>query len=251
MKIMLKTAVAMMALAMGATATPAFATTYSLSGDFSNVSNPNGVWSFSRGATNLTHFAQPANGNPLDSAIGNGYWGVGSDYNSTVMKVTTNGAATGSYTNNDFLVGDVILHSTNPGGAGDVFVNWTAPSAGTIDFNSSLWYAHSPITRLNDVTVLLGNTVLGSTTLSNAVNRSNAFTGLAGSGLSVAAGDVLAFRFTPTAGQNFGSLAGISETINFTAFVGNGVPEPATWALMVSGFGLVGSALRRRRVVAA
>lgn len=30
-----------------------------------------------------------------------------------------------------------------------------------------------------------------------------------------------------------------------------GVPEPATWALMISGFGLAGAALRRRRVLAA
>jgi phospholipase/lecithinase/hemolysin len=29
------------------------------------------------------------------------------------------------------------------------------------------------------------------------------------------------------------------------------VPEPATWAMMIAGFGLVGSALRRRRMVAA
>lgn len=33
--------------------------------------------------------------------------------------------------------------------------------------------------------------------------------------------------------------------------VSGGVPEPATWALMISGFGLAGAALRRRRAVAA
>ena len=39
----------------------------------------------------------------------------------------------------------------------------------------------------------------------------------------------------------------------FTNIGGIGVPEPATWAMMIGGFGLVGSALRRRRgdVVAA
>ena len=32
---------------------------------------------------------------------------------------------------------------------------------------------------------------------------------------------------------------------------GGGVPEPASWALMISGFGLAGAALRRRRTVVA
>jgi hypothetical protein len=32
---------------------------------------------------------------------------------------------------------------------------------------------------------------------------------------------------------------------------GGGVPEPASWALMISGFGLAGAALRRRRAVVA
>lgn len=35
------------------------------------------------------------------------------------------------------------------------------------------------------------------------------------------------------------------------AFRVAGVPEPASWALMISGFGLAGASLRRRRTVAA
>ncbi len=36
-----------------------------------------------------------------------------------------------------------------------------------------------------------------------------------------------------------------------TPDVGGGVPEPASWALMISGFGLAGASLRRRRAIAA
>ncbi len=43
-----------------------------------------------------------------------------------------------------------------------------------------------------------------------------------------------------------------NHTVGFyTAISGNTVPEPAAWALMVAGFGLVGSALRRRVVAVA
>jgi hypothetical protein len=38
---------------------------------------------------------------------------------------------------------------------------------------------------------------------------------------------------------------------DFTGGSGPGVPEPASWALMISGFGLAGAALRRRRSFAA
>jgi hypothetical protein len=45
-------------------------------------------------------------------------------------------------------------------------------------------------------------------------------------------------------------------TVALTYFEGSGgggdvVPEPATWAMLIAGFGLVGSALRRRRPLAA
>lgn len=37
---------------------------------------------------------------------------------------------------------------------------------------------------------------------------------------------------------------------DFSTLVGGAVPEPATWALMISGFGMVGATLRRRKTVA-
>lgn len=39
--------------------------------------------------------------------------------------------------------------------------------------------------------------------------------------------------------------------MNIWAYAGGAVPEPAAWALMISGFGLMGVALRRRRGVPA
>ncbi|WP_394760970.1 PEPxxWA-CTERM sorting domain-containing protein [Phenylobacterium sp.] len=45
-------------------------------------------------------------------------------------------------------------------------------------------------------------------------------------------------------------LAFVPGTINVTyAYAAAGVPEPATWALLIAGFGLAGVALRRRRLV--
>lgn len=38
---------------------------------------------------------------------------------------------------------------------------------------------------------------------------------------------------------------------NFTWRAGGGVPEPAAWAMTLAGFGLVGSAMRRRATLAA
>lgn len=50
-----------------------------------------------------------------------------------------------------------------------------------------------------------------------------------------------AFQFTPRSGVVV--LASVATT-------GNGVPEPAAWALMIAGFGIVGGAMRKRRPTA-
>ena len=229
------------------------ATVYSLSGDYSDLSNPNGAWSFTQGATPLAHYAQPSDGNALNPAATNGFYGAGPDFSigPIILKTTQDGSATSpgsfpNYSDNDFLTGDVLVHGTNSGGGADVFINWTAPTAGLINFNSSLWYAHGGVVRSQDITAFLGATNLGTVTITNGVTRSTAITSLNGAGLSVSSGDVLAFRFVPTSGQTFGSLTGISATVDFTAASG-AIPEPGTWALMILGFGTAGGMLRRRR----
>jgi len=53
------------------------------------------------------------------------------------------------------------------------------------------------------------------------------------------------FNGAPGAYQEYASgQGGTFDTIKIGA---GGVPEPATWALMLSGFGLIGATLRRRR----
>jgi hypothetical protein len=46
------------------------------------------------------------------------------------------------------------------------------------------------------------------------------------------------FQLTTTSG----------DTLNVTSIAPGGVPEPANWAMLIAGFGLVGAAARQRRV---
>lgn len=237
-------AVGVVAVCMFLFASSALATTYDLNGDFSNASNPNGVWSFKTGTTLLTHFAQPSDGNSINGAAGNGYWGIGSNFTSftpEIFKTTASGSAVPPYTNADFLAGDVVAHSTNPGG-GAFTVNWTAPGPGTItSYSGSVWYAHSIVTRSNDFALALnGGASLASGTVTPAQNRTNPDNFSSAVAMPVNSGDVLQLALTPTSGQSAGSIAGLNLTVNFAA-----VPEPACGALALIGSFFL-ARLRRR-----
>ena len=116
--------------------------------------------------------------------------------------------------------------------------------------SASTWYAHSPVTRSNDVTVLLGTTTLGSGAVSSTsfAGRGNALN-FSFSNLAVTAGSVLSFFSTPS-GQQFGSIAGLRETVDFTPSVMTApVPEPTTRAMVGMGMGmalLAGVSKRKR-----
>jgi hypothetical protein len=51
-------------------------------------------------------------------------------------------------------------------------------------------------------------------------------------------------------GSSTGNLGSLAVTFDATGGPGGGVPEPASWALMIAGFGLAGGALRHRRSLA-
>lgn len=221
------------------------ATSFDLATDFSNAANPNGAWSFTQGATALTHFATPVDSNPFNASAGDGYWGVGpnfSIYTPEVVRTTADGTASGQ-TTEDWKSGDVVIHSTNPGTGAQLLINWTAPADGVIDYSILAWYAHSAVNRSNDVLVTLDGTLIGSGTVGYGLGytRSTALT-FSGTGVAVDAGDVLAVSFVAAPGQVYGSLAGIGEGVVFTP----AIPEPATWALWLGGALLLLATSRRR-----
>ena len=219
------------------TAASSFAAVYDVQADFSNSDNPNGTWGYMVGNSFLLHSNSP-NPNALNPVLTNGFWGTSPDYNSSIMQATGNGSGASGYTDSDFLAGDVLVHSTNPGTGDPSRIVWTAPEAGEIDYDFSIWYAHSPITRSNTYMLKLNGTPLETGVLLPIDNRPNAHT-YSDTDISVLAGDILEIEIVPTIGQNFGSLAGVGFVVDFT-----GIPEPTTLSVLAAGAVVC---LRRRR----
>ena len=85
----------------------------------------------------------------------------------------------------------------------------------------------------------LGDYVLGGTSASDFTAQQIAFSSLA-----------RYVRFDLLSNYDDDAFVGLSE-VQFQGATAGAVPEPATWAMMITGFGLAGTALRRRRNVAA
>lgn len=57
--------------------------------------------------------------------------------------------------------------------------------------------------------------------------------------------NITSFSFV-TSGSQFGENTIQTDNWNYTLSAAGAVPEPATWAMMILGFGLIGGAMRRR-----
>ncbi|TRW18409.1 collagen-binding domain-containing protein [Glacieibacterium frigidum] len=126
----------------------------------------------------------------------------------------------------------------NISGAADGVYNWGATAA---NFGGDTLQAYSQniIYNFTDATTLnINREVYGSVLAANAVVTNTANIN----------GSVIAKIFTMQAEVHLGTYARNVDII--PDHVGT-VPEPATWALLITGFGLTGAAMRRRRSVAA
>jgi hypothetical protein len=96
------------------------------------------------------------------------------------------------------------------------------------------------LTTLDFLPVVIGN--------AGAIdgNSNSAAVGATISGLAIAPGETFGFRWTDlNSGGNDHGLA--IDDLRLTATVATAaVPEPATWAMMIAGFGLAGATLRAR-----
>ena len=205
------------------------AVVYDLTAQWSDVSNPNGVWSYNSG------------GGPLPSTF------RATDPWTTPQKSW--GDLPGWFRSNgteqfphDWQAGDVITHT------GTSVIKWTAPIDGLAAVTGAVWPTRD-IGRFNQWDILLNGTSLTSGVIGDAdpYSRSAPFNLANGSGgpgaisnLSVKTGDTIELRLDRF-NSAFGDYAGVTLAIT--------IPEPQAVFAMLVGLGLFGFVYYRRRLL--
>lgn len=117
------------------------------------------------------------------------------------------------------------------GSAGDYAVSTKGTSVGSIDF--SAW-----VDGYGDTSFL--NNGFGAPV-------SQSFVGIVGTRYADGFGNYSAYVFDHACGIHYCAPGGGEVSTNYAFRVAD-VPEPASWAMMLGGFAVVGSVMRRRRV---
>ena len=208
---------------------------YDLKTDWSDLTNPNGPWSYREGNNVLPHVAD-WQGLSGDFTGVQPAWARAETGNTNLppwMKIASPAGVA-----NDWQFGDIVTHTTdgfNGIGSGLSNVIWTSPSNGMIDVSGGTWMGRD-IGRGNHWDISLNGTLLteGDIFSGDSFDRSSPFNFAAGSGgptvlsqIPVVTGDVLRLQFTKTSVP--GDYAGVNLTIS-------AVPEPSGIVLGLIGF---------------
>ena len=206
-------ALAMTVAILPAESSFASGTTYDLVADWSDTSNPNGVWTYREGVAAVPFVPDWT---PLSAPSVQPAWAPSATVGNFLPSwfKSTNDNPGGM----DFLVGDVVVHTTdamNGASSGVANVIWTSPSNGAIDISGAVWMARD-IDRSHTWELLLNGLSLTSGAISSGdpYDRVNPFDFAAGSGgplvlddIAVSVGDVIELRIVKTSG--FGDIVGV------------------------------------------
>lgn len=172
-----------------------------------------------------------------EAVVGGAYSGLGVTFSGDLYGMTNSGD-TAFFPGNG---GGVIASNWKYGGGGLQGLSFTAQFDNVqtrVGFFIENWSNQTASVELFN-----GAASLGVLNLANTSDLAAEFRGIGD------AGGFDRLVFTNTADQN--GFFAIDDFRFGNGRIGGGVPEPATWALMIGGFGLAGSALRRRRALAA
>ncbi len=131
--------------------------------------------------------------------------------------------------------------NVHPGPGYDAVVRFTAQKAGNYKFNGAFTSLDTNPNGNGDgvlVSILNGSNVLFSGANLGVLGSSSLFSGA----IALAQGETLDF-VVDAKGTYWNDSTGLALDVS--------VPEPATWGLMIVGFGGMGAMLRRRRSMAA
>jgi hypothetical protein len=151
-------------------------------------------------------------------------------------------STTGAHQSGSVIVpGDALILHPGPNLGQDSAVLFTAPTAGVYTFDFSAFVADNNPSGVNILLFVPGTSLpLATLDAGNPTYSASGYTAMA-----VPAGFQFGFAVDYD-GVYYNDSTGIRFTVGGPDASSGAVPEPASWAMMVGGFGLVGGAMRRR-----